>query len=94
MRQITRISTLGVLALTLSSGLLAQQHQVRTMLMARGAPSDFADQVTAIVEQAEAEELPTEPLISKALEGWAKRGRVPADRVIVVMTQLQGQLRT
>jgi hypothetical protein len=63
------------------------------MLMARGAPAEFADQVTAIVEEAEANQLPTEPLVSKALEGWAKRGRVPADRVIVVITQLQGQLR-
>ena len=93
MRQLTRISLLGVLALTVSSGLSAQQHQVRTMLIARGAPAEFADRVTTIVEQAEADRLPTEPLVSKALEGWAKRGRVPADRVIVVMTQLHERLR-
>jgi len=84
---------LSVLALLAASGIQAQQHEVRTMLMARGAPEDFVDQVTTIVEQAEESQLPTEPLISKALEGWAKRGRVPADRVIAVMTQLQGRLR-
>jgi hypothetical protein len=63
------------------------------MLVARGAPAEFADRAAAIVDEAEAGQLPTEPLISKALEGWAKRGRVPADRVMLVMTQLQGRLR-
>jgi hypothetical protein len=87
------MALLSGLALFFASGLRAQQHEVRTMLIARGAPAEFADQVTTIVEQAEASQLPTEPLVSKALEGWAKRGRVPADRVIVVMTQLQGRLR-
>jgi hypothetical protein len=82
-----------VFALTVTSGLWAQQHRVRTMLIARGAPAEFADQVTEIVEQAESEQLPTEPLVTKALEGWAKRSRVPADRVLVVMTQLQARLR-
>jgi hypothetical protein len=93
MRHTSRIMLLSVVALTASTGVWAQQHQVRTMLIARGAPTEFADRVNTIVEQAEAEQLPTEPLVSKALEGWAKRGRVPADRVIVVMTQLQGRLR-
>ncbi len=93
MKHTARIVLLSVMALFVTSGLRAQQHQVRTMLVGRGAPAEFVDQVTAIVEQTEAEQLPTEPLVSKALEGWAKRGRVPADRVIVVMTQLQGRLR-
>jgi hypothetical protein len=93
MKLTARMVLLSVLALTAASGLRAQQHEVRTMLIARGAPAEFADQVTTIIEQAEASQLPTEPLVSKALEGWAKRGRVPADRVIMVMTQLQGQLR-
>ena len=93
MKQETRISLLSVVALTVALGLHAQQHEVRTMLIARGAPAAFADQVTTIVDQAEANQLPTEPLVSKALEGWAKRGRVPADRVIMVMTQLQGRLQ-
>jgi hypothetical protein len=93
MRHIARIQVLILFMLGGTSGLYAQQHQVRTMLIARGAPSEFADQVSAIVEQADADQLPTEPLVTKALEGWAKRGRVPADRVIVVLTQIHGRLR-
>lgn len=93
MRLIVRMTLLSGLALCVTSGLRAQQHEVRAMLIARGAPEEFVNQVATIIEQAEASQLPTEPLISKALEGWAKRGRVPADRVIVVMTQLQGRLR-
>ncbi len=93
MKLTARIVLLSVLTLAAASGIRAQQHEVRTMLVARGAPAEFVDQVTTIVEQAEAGQLPTEPLVSKALEGWAKRGRVPADRVIMVMTQLQGRLR-
>jgi hypothetical protein len=89
----TKLLRLSVLALFVASGVHAQQHQVRTMLVARGAPVEFADRAAAIVDEAEAGQLPTQPLISKALEGWAKRGRVPADRVILVMTQLQGRLR-
>lgn len=92
MRPKVAVALSSLLVLTVASGTQAQQHEVRTMLLARGAPAEFADRVTTIVEQAEASQLPTEPLISKALEGWAKRGRVPADRVITVMTQLQGRL--
>ncbi len=93
MRLTAIMASLSVLLLCVASGVQAQQHQVRTMLIARGAPAEFVDQVTTIVEQAEASQLPTEPLVSKALEGWAKRGRVPTDRVVLVMTQLQGRLR-
>ena len=92
MRLITRLAFLSLLAVTVASEVDAQQQDVRTLLLARGAPENFADQVTTIVAQADADQLPTEPLVSKALEGWAKRGRVPADRVISVMTQLQGRL--
>lgn len=93
MRLTTTPILLSLLALTTVSEIQAQQHQVRTMLIARGAPAEFADQATSIVVAAEANQLPTEPLVSKALEGWAKRGSVPADRVIAVMTELQGRLR-
>lgn len=93
MRLLARMAVVSVVAILVASGAQAQQHEVRTMLIARGASAEFADQVTTIVEQAEASQLPTEPLISKALEGWAKRGRVPAGLVITVMTQLQGRLR-
>ena len=50
-----------------SAAAVAQQVQVREMLMARGAPADFADQVAEIVSSAESEALPVDPLVSKAL---------------------------
>ena len=90
MKQISRIALLTMVAVFVAAGSQAQRPGVREMLIARGAPTEFADNVAVIVGQAEANQLPTEPLASKALEGWAKRGRVPADRVILVMTQLQG----
>ncbi len=93
MMQTTRAALLTGLALAVSQGLVAQQHRVREMLVARGAPTEFADRAATIVVEAEASQLPTEPLVSKALEGWAKRASVPAGRVIMVMTQLQGRLR-
>ncbi len=86
-------AVLAVIGAALSPDLVGQQVQVREQLMARGAPAEFADQVAAIVASAESEALPTDPLVSKALEGWAKRDRVPAQRVVMVMNQLQAQLR-
>jgi hypothetical protein len=83
----------AIVVIAVSQAALAQQVQVREQLMARGAPAEFADQVAEIVASAESEALPTDPLVSKALEGWAKRGRVPPDRVITVMNQLHTRLR-
>ncbi len=69
-----------------------QQPNIRDQLVARGAPTAFANPVAAIVAAARADGLPTEPLASKALEGWAKRGRVPPERVLAVLEQLAGRL--
>lgn len=92
--RLTRHATVSALAVALlTATATAQQTQVREQLAARGAPAEFVDQVAAIVSAAESEALPTDPLVSKALEGWAKRGRVPTDRVITVMNQVHERLR-
>jgi hypothetical protein len=70
----------------------AQEPSIHEQLVARGAPVAFAGQVAAIVAAAQADHLPVEPLESKALEGWAKRGRVPPERVLAVMRHLVGRL--
>jgi hypothetical protein len=85
------IAALGVTSV--AHPMHAQQVSIRELLIARGAPAQFADQVAAIVTAAEAEALPIEPLVSKALEGWAKRGRVPPERVVAVLNQTQASLR-
>lgn len=72
----------------------AQQPDIRAQLIARGAPETFAGRVGDVVAAAGAEGLPTDPLAAKALEGWAKRGRVPTDRVISALEQLTGRYRT
>ncbi len=70
-----------------------QEVGVRDQLVARGAPPEFADRVAGIVAAAQADGLPTDPLAAKALEGWAKRGRVPQDRVLIVLELLSTNLR-
>ena len=79
------------IALAILPVTLAAQDQlpdVERELVARGAPVAWARNVAAIVAAARADGLPTGPLVSKALEGWAKRGRVPPDRVLTVLNQL------
>lgn len=70
----------------------AQEPGIAAQLVARGAPPDFADRVARIVASARAQALPTEPLEFKAQEGWAKRSRVPPERVLAVLQQLVGRL--
>lgn len=84
-----RILLAGALAI-LPATVAAQDQlpDVQRELVARGAPVEFARTVADIVAAARADGLPTGPLFSKALEGWAKRGRVPPDRVLAVLTQL------
>lgn len=65
-----------------------QLPDVERELVARGAPVAWARNVADIVAAARADGLPTGPLVSKALEGWAKRGRVPPERVLTVLNQL------
>lgn len=78
----------------LASPLYGQAPDIRQQLIARGAPQEFADRVSAIVAAAERQGLPGEPVATKALEGWAKRGRVPLERVLTVLTELSGRLGT
>ena len=86
---------LAVLAVGLCATLPSAAHSqdVRTQLLDRGADIGFANQVAEIVDNARAEQLPTEPLVSKALEGWAKRARVPQGRVITALNQSVARLR-
>jgi hypothetical protein len=70
----------------------AQARDVRAELAARGAPADFIERVGAAVDATRAQGLPPEPLIDKALEGWAKRGRVPEERVLAVLDQVRQRL--
>jgi len=86
---------LGIAAASLTGTLPAhaQEPTIREQLVARGAPEAFADRVAVIVADARARDLPTAPLASKALEGWAKRNRVPPDRVVVALQGLTGRLQ-
>lgn len=78
---------LAILPVTLAAQ--DQPPDVERELVARGAPVAWARSVANIVAAARADGLPTGPLISKALEGWAKRGRgVTPDRVLTVLNQL------
>jgi len=88
------VGALLVAGALLASARSATAQDVRAQLLERGAPAEFADQVAAVVASAGAEQLPTEPLVSKALEGWAKRARVPQDRVITALNQYVVRLRT
>ncbi len=87
------IVLLAGFAITVAAPAVAlQQADVRAELITRGAPQGFADRVATIVAAAGEAGLPTAPLSSKALEGWAKRGRVPPERVLVVLGDLANRL--
>jgi len=91
MRHLTALVTL-LLAGT-APAVLAQEPDIHAELVSRGAPEEFAARVAAVISEAQAEALPTEPLFTKALEGWAKRDRVPPDRVVTVLDQIRSRLR-
>lgn len=84
--------SLPILVLLAAMPVAGQVPDIRTELLGRGAPQDFADQVAALVEAAGGQGLPLAPLVDKALEGWAKRGRVPPARVLNVLEQLTSRL--
>ncbi len=90
----TIILLTGLWMVAVAPAITAQQPDIRSELIARGAPEAFADQVAAIVASAGEAGLPAAPLSNKALEGWAKRGRVPPDRVLVVLEDLAGRLES
>ena len=62
----------------------------RLELLSRGAPEALATQIQQILVQAQQEGLPTEPLVDKALEGWAKHA--PADRLVIAVGDLRHRL--
>lgn len=66
---------------------------MRAELLRRGAPAEFADRVTELVMTAREEGLPHQDIANKALEGWAKRNRVPGERVLVALDGLIGRFR-
>lgn len=83
----------GVITALASAPIDAQEMDVRAELLRRGAPTEFADQVEALVRTARDEGLPYQDLANKALEGWAKRGRVPSQRVVSALVELTGHFR-
>lgn len=68
----------------------AQQPDIRATLEARGLPAELVADVTAAASEAMAQGLPADPLVDKAIEGWAKR--VPAPRILAVIRQFRLQL--
>jgi ribosomal protein L18 len=91
--RVTRIAALTLVPLLLCSAADAQEQGIRERLINAGASQAFANQVGAIVDGARDEGLPIEPLEAKAIEGWAKRNRVPPDRVVAVLERQRVQLR-
>jgi len=75
--------------LVLGAAGLAAQGNVAARLAGR-VPPDVAAAVRGIADSAAARGLPVELLVQKALEGGAKG--VPADRVIVAVRALAGEL--
>ncbi len=54
-------------------------------------PAEAAERIEAVVGEAAAMGVPTEPLFDKALEGAAKR--VPSDRVVAAVSEYAGRLQ-
>jgi hypothetical protein len=87
------VVTVTAVALALAAAVAAaQEPDVRAALAARGAPPDFVERVGAAVDATRAQGLPPGPLVDKALEGWAKRDRVSAERVLAVLEQVRVRL--
>jgi hypothetical protein len=87
------LSVLVMLALPAAGAAQEQPaSDVRTALLARGAPADLADQVGKVVADAAAQGLPSQTLADKALEGWAKNA--PPARVLSAVVDLRQRLAT
>jgi hypothetical protein len=82
--------SLATLLVTLATPGWGQQADVRGTLEARGLPAQLVADVTAVAAEATAQGLPADPLVDKAIEGWAKR--VPAPRILAVIRQFRLQL--
>ncbi len=68
----------------------APAADARAELLARGAPADLAEEIEAIVVLAVRDGLPTDALVDKALEGWAKRAA--PTRIVVAVGDLRHSL--
>lgn len=86
------ITALAVLSACPFVRLSAQQSDVRAQLTARGLPAPLAQSVATISAEASARGLPVEPLVAKAIEGFAKR--VPAARIETAVRELSTRLGT
>jgi hypothetical protein len=87
---VSRVVTLVALA-ALGAASAAAQTSVRARLEGR-VPAAVVATVDSLVSAAVARDLPTEPLIHKALEGGAKG--VPADRILVAVRLVATRLST
>ncbi len=68
------------------------QNTVRARLLSRGLPRDLATAVADAAQRARARGRPSELIVDKALEGWAKR--VPAPRIREAVRDLTQRLDT
>lgn len=84
MRSITTL----ILLLIIPSGVLAQDARMERIREAY--PAGAVAEIEGILADAEAEGLPSDPLIAKALEGAAKG--VPADRVVAALSAYRERL--
>jgi hypothetical protein len=88
-----RMWALAIAMTVLGQAAVAQDGDVVSRLRAAGADPQFAERVGEIVTAARDEGLPTGPIEEKAIEGWAKRHRVPPERVTAVLEQVRLRLR-
>ena len=79
-----------LLLLVVPQALAGQRPDLQEQMRTRGLPDDLVAQVTEVAADATAQGLPADPLVHKAIEGWAKR--VPPDRILVAVRQFRLRL--
>lgn len=82
---------LAALLSIVPAGLIAQLPDYQSQMAERGLPAALVTEVTAIAADATAAGLPAEPIVDKAIEGWAKR--VPQQRIVAALEQFRLRLR-
>jgi hypothetical protein len=80
-------SLIAIALLALPASVLAQDGRV-----VKRFPAPVASRVNAVIDSADREGLPTEPLVLRALEGNAKG--IAADRIVDALGRLRTALRT
>jgi hypothetical protein len=68
-----------------------QQPDPVEQMRTRGLPESLVTEVAVVAADATAQGLPADPLVEKAIEGWAKR--VPPDRIIGAIHQFRIRLQ-